>query len=207
VEGNEHYQNAIQAAEKDMQGWIRLRNAADLKIGQLRSAIKILTGLLEEPPKAAPQEAAAEEIGDMGITEAIRAVLRGGTCVTPANAKEDLAGMGFDLSKYANPSAVIHNTLKRLEAQGEIVAVDTPSGTAYALRPSSFEKELAESRFWETAATGVIRTHDQVARKAADLMKPSDAAPRAAEAMLSPGARTTETVIVRPRPPKPPGVK
>ena len=144
MDGEEHYRKAIEAAEKDLAGWFRLRNAADLKVGQLKSAIAILKGLIEAPSKARPQEVVTEEIGDLGITEAIRAVLRTfpGVCQTPANVKESLIGMNFNLSEYRNPSAVIHNTLKRLETQQEVQAVNTPSGTAYMLSSRSFEYEL-----------------------------------------------------------------
>jgi hypothetical protein len=215
---DEQYKKAIEAAEKDLQGWFRLRNAADQRIAQLKSAITILNGLLEGPPKASPQEVATEEIGDMGITEAVRTVLRTspGVCATPADVKEDLIGMKFDLSGYRNPSAVIHNTLKRLDAQGEVVAVDTPSGTGYMLKESTFGAELARyaathpfgdlGRFAKFAEDQ-LRSQEEAAQRAAVVMKPSEAARGAAEAMLSPGVKLGEFVAQSPKPPKPPGSK
>ena len=40
--------------------------------------------------------------------------------VTPADVRQRLQSIGFDLSKYANDLAAIHTILKRLNESGEL---------------------------------------------------------------------------------------
>jgi len=57
----------------------------------------------------------------VGLTEAVRTVLRRhARPITPADMKSALNILGFDLSRFKNPSAVIHNTLSRMAKAGEL---------------------------------------------------------------------------------------
>jgi len=57
----------------------------------------------------------------VGLTEAIRTVLRSiGKPTTPADVKAALNLLGFDLGRFKNPSAAIHNTLLRMAKAGEL---------------------------------------------------------------------------------------
>ena len=57
----------------------------------------------------------------LGLTDACRLVVRGaGVPVTPADVRQRLQSIGFDLSKYANDLAAIHTILKRLNESGEL---------------------------------------------------------------------------------------
>ena len=59
--------------------------------------------------------------GAVGLTDACRLVVRGaGVPVTPADVRQRLHSIGFDLSKYANDLAAIHTILKRLNESGEL---------------------------------------------------------------------------------------
>lgn len=52
----------------------------------------------------------------------------------PPEIKAQLLHHGFDIGEYANPLAVIHNTLRRLGVQGELIIVKNPAGQiAYAI--------------------------------------------------------------------------
>ena len=105
---------------------MRQRAEIDRRLAQLKVTITVLNGLLHESPKI---EDDPTTIGDLGITDAIRRILSRTTLeMTPAQIKMRLGEEGFDLSKSSNSSAVIHNTLKRLESQKEIKAVMTDSG-------------------------------------------------------------------------------
>jgi predicted flap endonuclease-1-like 5' DNA nuclease len=131
----DNYRKAIRDAEEEIVKQTLYRASADRKITQLKAAITALSALLEQPPKVDD----STTIGDVGITNAIRQVLKeAGVGLTPAQVKAKLIEAEFDLDKYANSSAVIHNTLKRLEAQGQVVSVRDSSGvTAYAVNSSS----------------------------------------------------------------------
>lgn len=131
---NESYQKALEAAQQELIQLVSARNGIDKRMAQLKTTISLLSALVEE----APTTYELPELGDVGITDAIRQLLKEqGAAMTPAGLKAKLAERDFDLDKYANAAAVIHNTLKRLEAQKEIVAVKTESGvTAYSMEPS-----------------------------------------------------------------------
>jgi hypothetical protein len=128
------YRKEMEKAQEELERLLMIRTAVDQQITKHKSAVAILGAMLEEPPKITKLES-AEEIGDLGISDAIRAVLRDtGLAATPLQIRDFLIAGNFDLSKYANPSAVIHNTLKRLETQGEVVQYASPGGPCYCLR-------------------------------------------------------------------------
>jgi hypothetical protein len=58
----------------------------------------------------------------IGFTDAIRETLKGATpnSLTAPAIRYELLKMGFDFSKYKQELVAIHNTLKRLQQQGEI---------------------------------------------------------------------------------------
>lgn len=78
----------------------------------------------------------ASEVEDLGLTDAIRWVFKQPMILplTPTGVRDSLAEMGFDLSKYAHMMPPIHNTLKRLKENGEIVEVDAPLGLGKAFK-------------------------------------------------------------------------
>lgn len=134
---DENYRKALEDAQKELEHWLRVRMEIDQRIAQLRSTVALLCGLIGEAPRITPTEG-AEEIGDLGISDAIRQVLRDvHQRVTPAEIKVLLTQAQFDLGKYVNSSAVIHNTLKRLEGQGEVdsLTLDPPGITTYSIKP------------------------------------------------------------------------
>jgi hypothetical protein len=68
---------------------------------------------------------------DTGFTDAIRQVLKSKgkfAYFTPVGVRDELKTMGFDLSKYKNPLASIHTTLKRLETRGQVAGETSDSG-------------------------------------------------------------------------------
>ncbi len=119
----------------------QMRERIDSRLTQLKSMVDVLSALVQEPPKL-DQDDSPELLDSVGISEAIRQVLKdAGVGLMPNQVKAKLSDVGFDLTKYVNPSAVIHNTLKRLETQGEVVQVRDSSGVmAYAIRPSFAEQ-------------------------------------------------------------------
>ena len=80
----------------------------------------------------------ASDVEDLGLTDAIRWVFKQPILLplTPTDVRDRLSELGFDLSKYAHMMPPIHNTLKRLKENGEIVEVDAPLGLGKAFRSS-----------------------------------------------------------------------
>ena len=67
-----------------------------------------------------------DAVEDMGLTEAIRWVFKQPQAqlpMTPTQVRDELARIGFDLDKYAAVMPPIHNTLKRMKENGEIVGM------------------------------------------------------------------------------------
>jgi hypothetical protein len=76
----------------------------------------------------------------IGITEALKTVLRThGKPMTPADVKLGLELMGFDLERFKNPSAAVHNTLKRMHGTGELMF--DPRDKTYQLHNRAFYGE------------------------------------------------------------------
>lgn len=68
-----------------------------------------------------------------GLTEAVRTVLKNSKKpLTPVEVRDDLLLLGLNLStRYSNPLADIHKTLKRLQKKDEIELVTEDNQTAY----------------------------------------------------------------------------
>jgi hypothetical protein len=85
--------------------------------------------------------AEGKKLTAVGLTEAIRTVLRRlGKPTTPAEMKSALNILGFDLGRFKNPSAVIHNTLLRMAKTGELR--HNKANKTYALLPNYYDAVL-----------------------------------------------------------------
>ena len=64
----------------------------------------------------------------IGLTDAIRIVMRGGVPMTPVEVRNRLKAIGFDVSKYVNDLAAVHTILKRLNDSGELRFIPREAG-------------------------------------------------------------------------------
>lgn len=127
-----NYKLALQAATAEMSDVLAERRKLDARLSQLKETIEGLTALIEDRPTAvaAPD---GEATAESGISDAIRTLLHVSKVpLSPIQIRGSLIGRGFDLSEYANPMSVIHNTLKRLDKQGELMTVRDSSGQVVA---------------------------------------------------------------------------
>ena len=132
------YQKALKAAEVEIHEILQKRAALDVRLTQLKSAAEDLSALLQEVPKF--DSGLWARIRDtpegVGITDAIRQILiESKIPLTPVQVKDALRQSGLD-TDYQNTMAVIHNTLKRLEKQGEVAPIRNAAGQtpAYTMR-------------------------------------------------------------------------
>jgi hypothetical protein len=131
----EEIKTRLEAAKLEMNELLQEKVLLDLKIGQLSQTMNALMSMLEPKPPDATNisDAAGLLFGETGISGAIRLLLtRSERPLTPVQIRTELINHGFDLSDYANAMAVVHNTLKRLQSQGELMTVQDPSGQAVA---------------------------------------------------------------------------
>jgi hypothetical protein len=147
VNQNADFRKALETAKSEMSELMQKKSVIDQRMTKLKATIEILTGLVQEPPPAEnppihvllqhskdiDAAIAAEGLNDLGITDAIRMVLtHSETPLTPTEIKTALVNAGVSLDKYVNAMSVIHNTLKRLDLQGELMTVKSPTGQTVA---------------------------------------------------------------------------
>ena len=104
------YRRALATAIREYETLGQQRQDVDRRIAEVAQTIGTLSrlcGLIPTVP--------------LGLTDACRLVVRGaGVPVTPAEVRDRLQSIGFDLTKYANDLAAIHTILKRLNDSGEL---------------------------------------------------------------------------------------
>src|ERR1700751_3219390 len=91
------YRRALHAAIKEYEELGARRQAIDKRLAELAQTISTLSKLLGLTPTV-----------PLGLTDAIRLVMRAGVPMTPSEVRDRLSGIGFDVSKYANDSAAVH---------------------------------------------------------------------------------------------------
>ncbi len=141
--------NAIAAMSQELTQKICDRDVLNVRIMELEKNIRnlrssFMTNILAEEGR---------QLTAVGLTEAIRTVLRrsGSKALSAADVKDTLNVLGFDLKKFQNPSAVVHNTLIRMAKSGEITFLPESKTYRLPLRsviygdvPNPFGKNLTE---------------------------------------------------------------
>jgi len=111
------YRRALATAIREYEALGQQRQDVDRRLAEVAQTIGTLSrlcGLIPTVP--------------LGLTDACRLVVRGaGVPVTPADVRQRLQSIGFDLTRYVNDLAAIHTILKRLNESGEMRLV--PRGT------------------------------------------------------------------------------
>jgi len=135
----------------------------------LKATINALSTLLNVTPQpTSPTESLrlAEQInphifyGAAGISDAIRQLLADSKVpMSAVEIKTALAEKGFDMDAYSSPLVVIHNTLNRLDKQGELVTVKNPAGqvVGYSLNSLSTARERFKQAHKAKAAGEQLR--------------------------------------------------
>jgi len=104
------YRRALATAIREYETLGQQRQDIDKRLAEVMQTIGTLSRLCGLVPTV-----------PIGLTDACRLVVRGaGVPVTPADVRQRLQAIGFDLSKYANDLAAIHTILKRLNDSGEL---------------------------------------------------------------------------------------
>ncbi len=107
----------------------------DQKIETVGHALQILQKVYEQPKAEHTFEELFPDPPDLGVTDQVRRVLRihHPAYLTPTAVRDELEMRGTSLKQkgYDNPMALIHQILRRLEAQDEVMSTSTDSGKAY----------------------------------------------------------------------------
>ena len=135
------YRAALDAAIREYETLGAQKQDIDKRLAQLAQTIGSLSRLLGLVPTV-----------PLGLTDAIRLVLRAGMPMTPVDVRDRLASIGVNLEVYANDLAAVHTVLKRLNEAGEIRIVPRPNGKHAYLweappRVIGIGKDVAEALF------------------------------------------------------------
>jgi hypothetical protein len=160
---HEDYRRALESATREYEELGAKRNAIDTRLAELAQTIGTLSKLIGLTPTV-----------PIGLTDAVRLIMRGGVPMTPIEVRDRLHAIGFDVSKYVNDLAAVHTILKRLNESGELRFVPrTPGKHQYTLnRPSTpvllgpdIVKFMQENRH-EQEATHATDDHPPTPRRA-----------------------------------------
>jgi len=103
------YAEALTAAREELEHLLEQQDMLQIRIARVRQSIAALSSLCDEAPTT-----------DLGLTDAVRSVLRGSVeALAAAEVKERLAALGLALASHVNPLASVHTVLKRLVQAGE----------------------------------------------------------------------------------------
>jgi hypothetical protein len=120
---------------------IEARSDAEKQIAEYTAAIRALAQVMEDKETADSVLATLDELGGgMGFAAATRWVLRvSPKALTPPAIRTLITiGKKMDLSRYSNPMASIHTTLRRMRESGEVEEVVNDKGEkAYRLTKKS----------------------------------------------------------------------
>ena len=113
-------QDAYNALRRELNETVGKRDLLNMKIMEIEKSMKGLHPLLIKEKLISLRETQQKSLAS-GLTEAIRGVMRvKGKPMTAADVKARLTTAGFDLGRFRNSSAVIHNTLARMALAGEL---------------------------------------------------------------------------------------
>src|SRR5258706_4593447 len=125
---HEDYRRALDAATREYEELGGRRQAIGKRLAELAQTIGTLSKLIGLTPTV-----------PLGLTDAVRLIMRGGVPMTPIEVRDRLHAIGFDVSKYVNDLAAVHTILKRLNESGELRFVPrSPGRHQYTMnRPST----------------------------------------------------------------------
>jgi hypothetical protein len=127
------FEIALKEARKSLAEAYEERSAIEKRIVRLKQTIDGLAALCEPKPDEDLVQVQGGYLPDgynTSLTDAIRGIFSETTepMLTPVKVRNALLAMGVKLAKYKQPMVPIHNTLKRLEAQGELVPFRDDAG-------------------------------------------------------------------------------
>ena len=110
--------NLISEREAELQNKVIERDRLNAEIMMLERDVRNLRTMFFKDAL----ESQRKRLTAVGLTEAIRTVLRRhGKPMLPADVKIHLRILGFDLGRFKNPAAAVHNTLARMATTGELI--------------------------------------------------------------------------------------
>jgi hypothetical protein len=170
--------SALEAAHKKIDELLSERSKIDKEIVDWKRVIDSLLAVSEHndtDPSDVQVSSLDAESGKKTIkfTDGVRMVLRQNTDrevpISVPEIRTQLINLGFDFTKYAQPLVPIHNTLKRLEEQGEVSPLKNEYGQTLGYRwISPIQRALSDDLalgYVETTRQSIAGQLDRFAKK------------------------------------------
>jgi chromosome segregation ATPase len=115
---NREYKTELETAREELADMFREKEELETRIARQQRKVAALAVLSDESEDTDDLLA----LGLGGLSSACRSVFRASTTklLTPVEIRDRLRQLQFPIHEYKNILASIHNTLKRLEAKGEV---------------------------------------------------------------------------------------
>jgi hypothetical protein len=133
------FETALKEARKALTEALEERNAIERRIVSLKQTVEGLAALCEpesDEDFVQVNGGSLPEGYNTSLTDAIRRIFSESKepMLSPPQVRDALLAMGVNLAKYKQPLVPIHNTLKRLEAQSELVPFRDNNGDVRGYR-------------------------------------------------------------------------
>jgi hypothetical protein len=132
------YLKALENARKELAGLLKQRAELDDRIGRLGRSIEGLAALCDDTDHSAELKNKPVDLklsDGKGLSKAVRHILASSMIpIGPPAIRDALVEIGFEPKNYSNMLTAIHNTLLRLERQGEIERTTTIFGRGWSLK-------------------------------------------------------------------------
>jgi len=124
------FEAALKEAKKSLAEALEERTAIEQRILSLKQTIEGLSALCEPEVEEFVEVEEGGNPYSFKLTDAIRLIFSGSSepVLTAPELRDALLAKGISLSKYKQPLVPIHNTLKRLASQGELVEFRDDNG-------------------------------------------------------------------------------
>ena len=126
------YKQHLEQARRDLANAVQQRDHLNLEILRLQQVIKALAISAVHAEQA--ERINIEWQAYVELAQAIEALVNGSpNPITPTEVRDGLSFYGYDIARYSNPMAMIHQTLKTLANNGRIRALGGGRYTRTAL--------------------------------------------------------------------------
>jgi len=143
-----NYRRALFQANQELAHCLEQRQTIDRRVARLQAVINHLEDLFAERDRKHLETRVERVIKaslKLGITESARVLLKESMLpMTAGELKENMEARKIDVSRYANPLAVIHTVLKRLVQSGDVKVVPGKRGKKAYQWVSTTDKLLSE---------------------------------------------------------------
>ena len=172
----DEYASALQSAKKELGELILQNREIEQRIVRLQQTISALEALQEdrtdEKVSIEVRVGGTSATYNTSLTDAIREIFKQNpdALLTATQVRDLLRDMGVNLNKYSQHMVPIHNTLKRLAAQGELGFIKSGDGKNDGYRwINPFVRALAKVSTppANSIASGYIRGFGEIASQAA----------------------------------------